>query len=599
MATQTTVSMYTIGSWIDDFSKPDDQEAKLTSIKNLTTISEHLGPEKTRDELMVFLHQLIDEDEVVTGALAKELGSLFTHVGGSEHIENLLLLLESLAGTEESKVREQAMESILKIMDQTDDAHITLFEEVTFRLARSDWFACRSSALSLFSSVIQRTKNTQVKNNVIQLFKTLSEDSKPMVRRAVANKLGAWKTINGNEIKGVVEVIDASLIIPFMIPVFNKLVEDEQETVRFLAGASSFSLALLLTDEQKLQLNIPQKIKALCTDKAWRVRHKMAECIPKLQASLGQTLSKQFIDDCYFNLLKDSSSDVRCIASASIADFCHNLPEQGRTDIIINIIMPLVNDLVTDPSQITRASLAPNIIKLAPLIGPENSRKVLLPPAKQLLQDQYPEVRIVVIANMKCIIDVLGQEEFVNPLIAAVGELAEDKQWRVRLAVIKYSPMLAKLLGNNVEDQLSNFCMTWLVDCVYSVRVATSETMKDLTEVYGTQWAFKRLFPKICQMKEHPNYLYRMTTLFCCNSLMNLMTADEVADVIMPLLKEMVNDPIANVRLNVSQSCGKVIQHVGSNHACVDRLVQPLLDELLVDSDKDVRYYAGISTTFM
>lgn len=94
-------------------------------------------------------------------------------------------------------------------------------------------------------------------------------------------------------------------------------------------------------------------------------------------------------------------------------------------------------------------------------------------------------------------------------------ELAEDKQWRVRQAIIEYIPLLATQLGVSFfDDKLGSLCMSWLGDTVFSIREAATINLKKLTEVFGVDWARTTIIPKVLAMGEHPNYLYRMTTIF-------------------------------------------------------------------------------------
>lgn len=100
-------------------------------------------------------------------------------------------------------------------------------------------------------------------------------------------------------------------------------------------------------------------------------------------------------------------------------------------------------------------------------------------------------------------------------LLPAIVQLAEDKQWRVRLAIIEYIPLLASQLGVKFFDEkLSNLCMSWLGDTVFSIREAATHNLKKLTEVFGVEWASEAIIPKVMAMGNHPNYLYRMTTAF-------------------------------------------------------------------------------------
>ena len=93
-------------------------------------------------------------------------------------------------------------------------------------------------------------------------------------------------------------------------------------------------------------------------------------------------------------------------------------------------------------------------------------------------------------------------------------ELAQDKSWRVRQAIIEYIPPLATQLGKPFfDEQLSNLCLSWLGDNVFSIREAATVNLKKLTEVFGVEWSRNTIISKVLAMGSHPNYLYRMTTV--------------------------------------------------------------------------------------
>ena len=108
----------------------------------------------------------------------------------------------------------------------------------------------------------------------------------------------------------------------------------------------------------------------------------------------------------------------------------------------------------------------------------------------------------------------IGIELLLESLLPAIVELAEDKSWRVRQAIIEYIPLLANQLGKAFfDEQLGNLCMSWLGDTVYSIREAATVNLKKLTEVFGVEWAKVAIVPKVMGMGQHPNYLFRMTTV--------------------------------------------------------------------------------------
>ena len=201
-------------------------------------------------------------------------------------------------------------------------------------------------------------------------------------------------------------------------------------------------------------------------------------------------------------------------------------------EVILARIVPCVRDLSQDSSQHVRAALANQISGLAPLLGKESTTEHLLPLFLHLLKDEFPEVRLNIISKLETVnggtlryrpnniqvIDrlciVIGIELLSESLLPAIVELAEDKSWRVRQAIIEYIPLLANQLGKPFfDEQLGNLCMSWLGDTVFSIREAATVNLKKLTEVFGVEWSKVAIVPKVMGMGQHPNYLYRMTTV--------------------------------------------------------------------------------------
>lgn len=52
---------------------------------------------------------------------------------------------------------------------------------------------------------------------------------------------------------------------------------------------------------------------------------------------------------------------------------------------------------------------------------------------------------------------------------------------------------------------------------VYAIREAATLNLKKLVEKFGAEWAQTSVIPKVILMARDPNYLHRMTFLFCIN----------------------------------------------------------------------------------
>jgi serine/threonine-protein phosphatase 2A regulatory subunit A len=176
-------------------------------------------------------------------------------------------------------------------------------------------------------------------------------------------------------------------------------------------------------------------------------------------------------------------------------------------------------------------------------------------------------------------------------------------------------PLLASQLGVEFFDEkLSQLCMGWLGDTVFSIREAATHNLKKLTEVFGVEWASEAIIPKVMAMGAHPNYLYRMTTCFAINTLASVVTIDVIAKSILPMLEKLTSDDIPNIRFNVAKTYSVLIGVLRRlpdqgtiytleqaktpftpsprGQQLIDERIMPSLEKLQKDDDVDVRYFA-------
>lgn len=109
-------SLYPIHLLMDEL-KAEDVVLRLSSIRRLSTIALALGPARTRQELIPFLQDQLDDEDEVLLVLAEELGSFSEYVGGKEWAWTVLGPLENLAAVEETLVRDKVRFMILFILD--------------------------------------------------------------------------------------------------------------------------------------------------------------------------------------------------------------------------------------------------------------------------------------------------------------------------------------------------------------------------------------------------------------------------------------------------------------------------------------------------
>ncbi|KAF0759610.1 hypothetical protein AaE_003680, partial [Aphanomyces astaci] len=178
-----------------DELRHDDPKLRLQAIKKVQVIASALGPQRTREELLPFLNETLDDDDEILLALAQELGEFVDLVGGPLNAYHLLSLLESLVAVDEASVRDTACKSMCKVVRQMSPEHITEhFVAVVRRLVTREWYTSRIAASGLFQvSYDQLPPATQAEMRA--MFIQLCRDDLPLVRKAAATALGGFASM--------------------------------------------------------------------------------------------------------------------------------------------------------------------------------------------------------------------------------------------------------------------------------------------------------------------------------------------------------------------------------------------------------------------
>ncbi|KAF6806849.1 Protein phosphatase PP2A regulatory subunit A [Colletotrichum musicola] len=602
-APNTQDELYPIAVLIDEL-KHDDVLLRLNAIHRLSTIALALGAERTREELIPFLDESVEDEDEVLVALSGELGNFIEYVGGAQWGHVLLSPLENLAAIEEPVVRDKAVESLNKICEELSSQQVEeYFIPLTVRLSKADWFTSKVSGCGLYTTPYKKV-SPSVQEELRKQFGQLVHDETPMVRRQAATNMANF-----------VKEMPATVVVEEMIPLFQHLAQDDQDSVRLLTVEILISIAEVVPKEQQSSHGVLlTSLRNLIEDKSWRVRYMIADRFEKISKAVDEEVVSRDLVPSFVKLLKDNEAEVRTAIAGQIPGFCALV---DRT-VLLNDIMSSVEDLVSDTSQHVRAALGTQISGLAPILGKQETIDHLLPMFLQMLKDEFPEVRLHIISKLELVNQVIGIDLLSQSLLPAIVQLAEDKQWRVRLAIIEYIPLLASQLGVKFFDEkLSNLCMSWLGDTVFSIREAATHNLKKLTEVFGVEWASEAIIPKVMAMGNHPNYLYRMTTCFAITTLASVVSMEVIADKILPMLDKLVDDEIPNIRFNVAKTYGVLIdvlrrlpeegtvyslEKEGTSFSPSPRgmeLIQsrviPKLEKLQKDDDVDVRYFATTS----
>lgn len=84
--------------------------------------------------------------------------------------------------------------------------------------------------------------------------------------------------------------------------------------------------------------------------------------------------------------------------------------------------------------------------------------------------------------------------------------------------------------------KLVPMCLTWLNDPVYSIRVAAINNLRELTKIFGSDWACQNIMQKLLELTTNTNYLYRLTALFGMAELSKVLSPDSIKQHFIPSL---------------------------------------------------------------
>ena len=250
----------------------------------------------------------------------------------------------------------------------------------------------------------------------------------------------------------------------------------------------------------------------------------------------------------------------------------------------------------------------------------------------------FLKVRLNVISGLDYINKVIGIDLLSQSLLPAIAELAQDVKWRVRLAIIEHLPMLAKHLGkdfftmdgngegihslgelspsSNLSGTLSlmQLSVNWLSDEVFQIRKAAADNLFRLSQQFGIAWTTAQVLPTLQKLKSQPKFSQRLTALYAVQVLLGYKTdkqssvdgdLDFVYRSLLRVVFDLSSDVVPNIRLNAAKTliiaanqprlstaiCNSGVGSSGSNGNIFSETFE-VLDKLLEDSDRDVKFFA-------
>ncbi len=171
-----------------------------------------------------------------------------------------------------------------------------------------------------------------------------------------------------------------------------------------------------------------------------------------------------------------------------------------------------------------------------------------------------------------------GAEFFSQTILMALQNLTKDTQWRVRMAVVQVTTDLAKQFGRDFyQKNLDPIFVSFLNDTAASVRNEGRERLKILATEFKSDWVINQFLPKLVENigREKQGYLYRIASISCMTvmplrllmkqSVLHVLSKDQIGSSLIPILVKSSKDPIPNVRFCVCKILTTIIPSLDSN----------------------------------
>ena len=544
-----------------DELRSEDHNTKLHAINSLSEIAEAIGAEKSREELIPFLGEMLEDDsDEVLLALASKLGDLADAVG-RDHISALLPLLLTLASNEEEVIRERAGNSLVRLAAlMTAQQHSVDFLPLVKVLADADSYGARISACALFASAC-RPVAAECQDEMLKTFIELAHDDTPGVRRSAASSLC-------DLIAAIRPEAQAELF-----KLFEVFIVDEHDSVRQMACES----AITMLPARPTFLGL---IKNCASDRSWRVRYSVAISLERL---CEVVTSVEELLPMMLSWLSDSETEVRSASAMKLPLIMLKLTPAT----VLTQIFPALEPLSRDSSPHVKIALIQTICQMPAALGVDNAVTKLLPLVGDLLRDEAYEVRLSFSEGLLEFCKGFSPDQLCSFVLPLCLTLMSDQQWHVRLKTVENLTQLVQLLGQErFKERLSEALVKWVEDPVFAVREAVLEAFGQLASTLGAAWINSLMLPFLRRLSVHAVFTKRMITLVALTKLHKVLYPQDLVEI----LGRLVGDPVPNIKFNAA----KVIKLVGSLSSAALRQTHfiPLLQRLKRDPDFDVRYFA-------
>lgn len=465
---------------------------RLVLVRELCSTAQYAGYAESARAIVPLLTSFTqDAEPVVRQALVEQLFPLaqfFVQQGGEAGYQYLLNAFLptafELLVDKNVEVGVVALETIQKLAQLVHKEHVqSHLLNVVMTLAHDERAEdYRVVAAQLFNDLAPQFGSVFCTTVVLGELELLSNDSSFTVRRTVGSNLGGvcavltteeaqrtvlslYLTLCGDEIWGVrqacaesiekvSEGLPETMRVQFIVPAFQKLLEDDSRWVRTRAYESLGRLLHTLRSE-----DISPELLRLFTEMAFQsdnVESPLSEycafCFPAVVQVIGPSRWPE-VADAYATMLKDVQWKVR----KSLAYSLHEMAQLLGTEITEEAIVPAFELLLRDLDDIKRGAVL-NAEKFLALVTPATRDRLVPLLCHVPLESENWRLRNEVAKRIGAVAVLLSPDSpSFSSVLALVSRLLDDSVMEVRTSTYEPVAVILKHLRGANDEKYQNY----------------------------------------------------------------------------------------------------------------------------------------------
>jgi serine/threonine-protein phosphatase 2A regulatory subunit A len=578
------------------------QSIRLFCAKKLSDLGNLLGVSRIEDEIIPFITDLIlnyeDDGEVLSEFSNQLLNLLITLKKNNIFSFIGIRSLEILAGNDDESVRQTSIKNLLKLIDIISEE---LIQSEIFplmkRLIDND-LKTKMSCCYLFPAVYKRLKDKGVKKELLQVYYDISQEDPPSVRRAAADNIKNFCTVNDPE------------VISLLIKLYNKFIVDKVDIVKIHTIESTKSLLEKLTpdnfppqisEEQKEEENPKDEREKLVfsfttsmsKEKAWRVKYSAAECISQICSEFDSKFFEINFVPLLLIFLKDKEAEVKC----GVLNFFDKYFNYLTLDKFKEQFLPIFKTLSSDTNLHVRSVFSCTLLKCIPFFKKDEQLMTndIMPMLTKLLKDEIVEVQYAAIEHLDKIILLSNDDNdiTIKYILPIIKEGMTNKKWRFRYLVAENLTKVVGLL--NKEKLMNEFfgIITQLFnDHAADIRKETWKICEEIENKVYPGFIYEKIWEIQKEKLGSKNYILRIASMKSIEYLKKYYKKNELIDEIIPQIVEMAKkDKIPNVKFSACEVLASLVNHLGKEPK-IKKLVEDYISSLKNDKDADVVFFS-------